>query len=140
MIKIVKFQNEANTSLLFQFDTTSKIIDDGSFLASFDCNNIRNKRGNNKDIIQKAGIKNRELPFTVVFKGSSMLTNALALLTIIEGQPTIYLDTEGFFDSYNTTYVFDGAIKSDPKRVKQSDGSYAEDYIEIKFKLLEVDQ
>jgi len=137
---MVRFRDSTDTSTIFQFDTTEKIIDKGSLLPSYTVKNVLNKRANNVDIIHKKGIKNKKLKFTVVFKGSNMETNAIALDTIIQAQTTVYLDTEGFYDNMNTTYVFDGNVATEPIKVKQSDSTYVDDYIEMKFNLIEIDQ
>lgn len=109
MIKIgdiVRLRNEGDTSTLFQFNTSDKILDNGSLAPKFKSKITRNKRLNAVDILHKKGISNREFDMVVSLSGADRFTNLTTLSDLAEAQTTIYLDTEGIHDSYNGKYEF----------------------------------
>lgn len=109
MIKIgdiVRLRDETDTSTLFQFNTTDKILDNGSLSPKFRTKIRRNKRLNAVDILHKKGISNREFDMVVSLSGDDRFTNLTTLSDLAEAQTTVYLDTEGIHDSYNGKYDF----------------------------------
>ena len=130
MIKIVRLRDETDTSTLFEFLAPDKILRRGSLAPTFKVNVTRNKRIANKDILHKKGISNREFLFRVVLTGANRFTNLTTLTALAEAETTVYLDTEGLYDTYNGTYLFNGIFDHD---IDEKDS-----HIRVTFRLIEV--
>ena len=126
---MVRLRDSTDTTTLFSFAAPTKILKNGSLSPKFKVNVTRNKRIANKDILHKKGISNREFTFNVVLTGDDRFTNLTTLSALAEAETTVYLDTEGLYDSYNGTYLFEGNFDHD------IDEKFS--HIRVRFNLIE---
>ena len=49
----------------------------------------------------------------IVLTGANRFTNLTTLTALAEAETTVFLDTEGLYDTYNGTYLFNGSFDHD---------------------------
>jgi hypothetical protein len=95
---MVKLKDSTNTTTLFTFDTTTKIIKNAeSMLEQWDFfTEVKPRNGLKAIIKRETGITNKQIHMKIILAGSSRDTNFDTLISIFEDNEFIYLDTEAF--------------------------------------------
>lgn len=107
---MARIRNQANSSTLFQFDDTTKVIlNVESLKEESEIETTRQKRYGQLDIVKRqTGLKNKEFPLSIVLVGASQDTDLTALETAMVDNEFFYFDTEGHQSRLDGVYAITG--------------------------------
>jgi len=110
---MVKFIHSTGTPILFQFNSTDKLISNpDSLLEEADFFTDTKPRWNLKDVIKReAGLKNKKLHYKVILSGTNRQTNANTLITALSDNEFFTLNTESHQPRLDGTYAATGTLK-----------------------------
>lgn len=128
---MARLRNQGNTATLLQFDDTAIVLlNEESLEESSGFETELHQRYGQKDIVKRqTGLKNVNLPMSVVLAGSSRDTNLTTLRNLLRDNEFIYFDSESHQAHLDGVYAPKGQLtqrKDEKDRV-----------IYVKFQLVE---